>query len=143
VRKEFRQGIFNGVVGRFDPKTGWYQVTYEDGDFEELSEDETFVAARAFRDYRRHRDASGSGTSVRVVVPRMTSVHPNPEDVKPSVHTIPADASASSVVVEYPVSETSLVLKEKLATRCKTLVFLWGSVHIAYTFFAWLVGKII
>ena len=142
VRKEFRQGIFNGVVGRFDPSTGWYQVKYEDGDFEELSEDETFVAARAFRDYRRHRDSNSSGARVQVVMPRRTVVLMTPEDVKPSIHTIPADVSASSVVVE-PVSETFQVHKERLVTLCRTLVFLWGSVHLAYTFGAWLMGKFI
>ena len=142
VRKEFRQGVFNGFVKRFDPSTGWYKVKYEDGDSEELSEDEIFVAARSFRDDRRQRGVHSSGARVRVVVPRRTAVHMTPEEVKPSVHTIPADVNVSSVVID-PVSEAFQTRKEKLATRCKTLVFLWGCVHIAYTICRWFIGKFI
>jgi len=140
VRKEFRQGIFNGVVGGFDPSTGYYHVKYEDGDSEELSEDETFVAARAFRDFRRHRDANSSGAGVQVVVPRRATVHRTPEDVKPSVHTIPADVSASSVVMD-PALEISRTRKERFTALCRTLVFLWGSVHLAYTVGVWFIGR--
>ena len=79
-------------------------MKYEDGDSEEMSEDEIFSAARAFKDSRRHRDANGSDARVRVVRPRRAVVSTPPEDVKPSVHTIPLDVHVSSVVA-HPVSE--------------------------------------
>ncbi|KAF5196758.1 Dirigent protein [Thalictrum thalictroides] len=36
VRKLFGEQFYTGTVTKFDSKTGWYRVVYEDGDFEDL-----------------------------------------------------------------------------------------------------------
>jgi hypothetical protein len=41
VRKKFREGVFEGIVDAYDPKTKWWHVTYpDDGDAEEMTRSE-------------------------------------------------------------------------------------------------------
>ena len=129
LRKEFPQGFFNGVLRGFDPTTGYYRVKYEDGDREEMSEDEVFSTARAFRDHYRHTD-----------VPKITIRRKFAKSVQSPVHAIPADEGASSLVVVAAL-DTSRVRNERFIKLCGGIFQLWGFVHLLYTFVAWIVGR--
>ena len=99
-RKEFPQGFFNGVLKGFDSTTGYYHVKHEDGDSEEMSKDEAFIAARAYRDIRRHKDAIGSSAMVQINVLRKTPTRKHAKSAQSPVHAIPADERASLLVAE-------------------------------------------
>ena len=40
VRKQFGTDWFDGYVSSYDPKSSWYEITYEDGDMEECTYEE-------------------------------------------------------------------------------------------------------
>ena len=140
VRKEFSEGVFNGKLDGFDATTGWYHVKYEDNDSEELSENEVFSVARAFRDYRRHRGTNNSGAMNQVGVPRRTAVRRAVKSTKPVVHTIPAYACTSAVVPD-PVLASSQSRTKRLIALWKDVVFLWGLGHLVYSFVTICIGK--
>lgn len=140
VRKEFPQGSFNGVIKRFDSTTGYYQVKYEDGDSEEMLEDEAFGAARAYRVYLRHKDAIDSVAMFQITVPMKTTRRKAAKGVQSSVHTIPAEENPSPSVACTGLTTTQ-ARKERIIEICATILFLWGPVHLAYTFVARFTGK--
>lgn len=52
VRKEFEDGFFNGTIVGVTEE-GHYHVRYDDDDAEDMSEDETLVAAANYEAYMR------------------------------------------------------------------------------------------
>ena len=121
VRKEFPQGLFNGVVRGFDPVEGYYRVRYEDGDREEMTEDEVFCAARAYRDHVRHTNVVNSGATVQADAPKVIIRRKPAKSAQPPIPSVLADEDVSSLVAV-------VFCNQKVIRLCGGMLQLWGLV---------------
>ena len=140
VRKEFPQGFFNRKLKGFDAETGYYSVKYEDGDSEEMSEDEVFSAARAYRNYHRHKGTCSTGVKVQVAVPKTSIRRRSAIGVQPSVRIVPVKEESLSLVPANTL-HAAQARKNKFIKLCEIILFLWGAVHLVYTFVTRFIGR--
>ena len=108
-------------------------MKYEDGDSEEMTEKEAFSAARAYRDYLRHKDAIDSGAMYQIAIPRKITRRKAARSVQPSVHTIPVEETASAQVTVTPLI-VARAPKENLIRVCAIVCLLLGFVLVVYNF---------
>jgi len=141
VRKEFPQGLFNGVLKGFDSTRGYYKVKYEDGDSEEMSEDEVFDAARFYRKFRLRQGTINSGVNIQVARSGPTTTRKPVEGVSPTAHAIPVDESIQPLVTGTTLTAAP-PCKETIFKLCQFISVFWALLHLVYTVITWVIKMI-